>query len=169
MCLKKKQPYKYKNIFRLLHIPLKIKNEKKRNKTPSIKIIPFAAVSLSHSGRDMPPPSPLPPCTTQTRYSYLLTLLFVAMAYSGGIFAMNGLSFLFFFITYWVDKTMLLRFYRRPPHREDALQRQVIAYKRMNSCRFGFAFEHFTPRTDDRFPLDDLDLFREDRFLICMI
>lgn len=63
--------------------------------------------------------------TAQTRYSYLLTLLFVAMAFSGGMFAMNGLSFLFFFITYWVDKTMLLRFCRRPPHREDALQRQV--------------------------------------------
>lgn len=38
---------------------------------------------------------------------------------------MNSLSFLFFFITYWVDKTTLLRFYQRPPHREDALQRQV--------------------------------------------
>eukprot|EP00904_Undaria_pinnatifida_P003525 jgi/Undpi1/13173/HiC_scaffold_8.g02835.m1 len=60
-----------------------------------------------------------------TRYSYLLTLLFVAMAYSGGLFGMNALSFLFFLITYWVDKAMLLRFYRRPPHREDALQRQV--------------------------------------------
>ncbi|CAM9323183.1 unnamed protein product [Ectocarpus sp. 12 AP-2014] len=60
-----------------------------------------------------------------TRYSYLLTLLFTAMAYSGGMFAMNALSFAFFFITYWVDKAMLLRYYRRPPHREDALQQQV--------------------------------------------
>lgn len=47
------------------------------------------------------------------------------MAYSGGMFAVNALSFVFFFITYWVDKIMLLRFNRRPPHREDALQRQV--------------------------------------------
>ncbi|CAM9208586.1 unnamed protein product [Hapterophycus canaliculatus] len=60
-----------------------------------------------------------------TRYSYLLTLLFVAMAYSGGMFAINALSLMFFFITYWVDKAMLLRFYQRPPHREDALQQQV--------------------------------------------
>lgn len=69
--------------------------------------------------------------TTQTRYSYLLNLLFVAMAYSGGMFVMNALSFLFFFITYWVDKTMLLRFYRRPPHREDTLQRQVTLVQRV--------------------------------------
>lgn len=61
----------------------------------------------------------------KTRYSYLLTLLFVGMAYSGGMFAINVLSFLFFMLTYWVDKAMLLRFYKRPPHREDALQRQV--------------------------------------------
>ncbi|CAM9423368.1 unnamed protein product, partial [Scytosiphon promiscuus] len=60
-----------------------------------------------------------------TRYSYLLTLLFVAMAYSGGMFAINALSLIFFFMTYWVDKAMLLRFYQRPPHREDALQQQV--------------------------------------------
>ena len=39
---------------------------------------------------------------------------------------MNGLSFLFFLVTYWVDKMGILKFYRRPPHREDALQRQVI-------------------------------------------
>lgn len=62
----------------------------------------------------------------QTRYSYLLNLVFVAMTYSGGMFAMNVLTFMFLFITYWVDKAMLLRFYRRPPHREDALQRQVF-------------------------------------------
>ncbi|CAM9192623.1 unnamed protein product, partial [Discosporangium mesarthrocarpum] len=59
------------------------------------------------------------------RYSYLLTLLFVSMTYSGGLFIMNSLSFFFFLITYWIDKMMLLRFYHRPPHREDALQRQV--------------------------------------------
>lgn len=61
----------------------------------------------------------------QTRYSYLLTLLFVTMAFSGGMFALNMMSFLFFFATYWIDKIGILRFYRRPPHREDALQRQV--------------------------------------------
>eukprot|EP00903_Cladosiphon_okamuranus_P010786 g10192.t1 len=41
------------------------------------------------------------------------------------MFAINALSFFFYLITYWVDKAMLLRFYTRPPHREDALQRQV--------------------------------------------
>lgn len=83
----------------------------------------------------------------KTRYSYLLTLLFVGMAYSGGMFAINALSFFFFMLTYWVDKAMLLRFYKRPPHREDALQRQVslISSSRLIDCPYDHPYRKRLP------------------------
>jgi hypothetical protein len=59
------------------------------------------------------------------RYSYLLMVLFVGYTYSGGLPLMTPLCLFFFVGTYWLDKMLLLRFYRRPPHREDALQRRV--------------------------------------------
>ncbi|CAM9399725.1 unnamed protein product, partial [Phaeothamnion confervicola] len=62
-----------------------------------------------------------------TRYSYILTLLFVGYMYSGGIVIMPFLCLVFFCFTYWLDKLLLLRFYRRPPHRGDALQQRANA------------------------------------------
>jgi Calcium-dependent channel, 7TM region, putative phosphate len=60
-----------------------------------------------------------------TRYSYLLTVLFVGMGYAGAMPLMLPLLLAIFVATYWIDKTLLLRHCRRPPHREDALQRRV--------------------------------------------
>ena len=48
------------------------------------------------------------------RYSSLLTVLAVAFLYSGGMPVMYPTAATFFYITYWIDKCLILRYYRRP-------------------------------------------------------
>jgi len=48
------------------------------------------------------------------RYSNLLTVLAVALLYSGGLPIMYPTAAMFFFISYWVDKCLLFRCYRKP-------------------------------------------------------
>jgi hypothetical protein len=49
------------------------------------------------------------------RYSQILTTIFVILLYSPGIPILYVLCFIFFFITYWLDKILVLRVYRTPP------------------------------------------------------
>jgi hypothetical protein len=51
-----------------------------------------------------------------TRYSQILVTIFVVLIYSPGMPILYVCCFLFMFITYWVDKILLLRFYRKPPN-----------------------------------------------------
>lgn len=51
-----------------------------------------------------------------TRYSEILTSIFVILIYSAGMPILYLLCFLFLIITYWVDKALILRLYRNPPH-----------------------------------------------------
>ena len=50
-----------------------------------------------------------------SRYSQILTTIFVTLVYSSGMPILYVCCFLFFIITYWIDKWMLLRFYKMPP------------------------------------------------------
>jgi len=49
------------------------------------------------------------------RYSQILVTIFVVLIYSPGMPILYVCAFLFFLICYWVDKILLLRFYRSPP------------------------------------------------------
>lgn len=51
-----------------------------------------------------------------SRYAQILSTIFVVIIFSSGIPFLYVCCFLFFVITYWVDKFMVLRFYRTPPH-----------------------------------------------------
>jgi hypothetical protein len=51
-----------------------------------------------------------------TRYSQILVTIFVVLIYSPGMPILYVCCFLFLSVTYWVDKCLLLRFYRSPPH-----------------------------------------------------
>ncbi len=51
-----------------------------------------------------------------SRYAEILSTIFVVIIFSSGIPFLYVCCFLFFLITYWVDKFMVLRFYRTPPH-----------------------------------------------------
>ena len=48
------------------------------------------------------------------KYSNILTVLTVTLLYSGGLPILYPTAALFFFITYWMDKCLLLRCYRKP-------------------------------------------------------
>ena len=51
-----------------------------------------------------------------SRYAQILSSIFVVLIYSSGMPILYICCFLFFLITFWVDKWMILRFYRTPPH-----------------------------------------------------
>jgi hypothetical protein len=51
-----------------------------------------------------------------TRYSMILTTLFVTLVYSSGMPLLYVCCFFYFFMIYWIDKLMILRFYKKPPH-----------------------------------------------------
>ncbi len=51
-----------------------------------------------------------------TRYSQILSTIFVILLYSPGIPILYLLIFLFFLITYYVDKYLVLNIYKKPPH-----------------------------------------------------
>ena len=48
----------------------------------------------------------------QIRYGQLLTLVFTAFTYSSGMPGLYLVIFVFIFLSYWVDKVLLLRYYR---------------------------------------------------------
>ncbi len=50
------------------------------------------------------------------RYSQILTTIFASLIYSSGIPLLYICCFFFFLITYWIDKFLVLRLYRNPPH-----------------------------------------------------
>ena len=47
------------------------------------------------------------------KMSYTFTYIFVGLTYSSGLPIMYPACFLYFFMTYWFDKTCILRFYQR--------------------------------------------------------
>ena len=48
------------------------------------------------------------------RYSSLLVVLAVAFLYSGGLPVMYPVAATYFFLTYWMDKCLLFRCYKKP-------------------------------------------------------
>jgi hypothetical protein len=50
------------------------------------------------------------------RYSQMLTTIFVIVVFASGMPSLYILCFTFFFISYWIDKILILRYYRSPPH-----------------------------------------------------
>ena len=62
------------------------------------------------------------------RYTNVLTVLAVAFLYSGGLPIMYPTAALFFFITYWMDKCLLLRCYRRPIKFDNYLAKSALVY-----------------------------------------
>ena len=51
-----------------------------------------------------------------TRYAQILSTIFIILFYSSGMPILYLCCFLFFTILYWIDKWMILRYYRTPPH-----------------------------------------------------
>ena len=62
------------------------------------------------------------------RYSNMLTVLSVTFLYSGGMPILYPVAALFFFISYWVDKCLLLRCYRKPIKFDERLARSTLEF-----------------------------------------
>ena len=108
------------------------------------------------------------------RYSNLLVVLAVAFLYSGGLPIMYPTAFVFFFITYWMDKCLLLSCYRRPYKFDNYLAKRTLGYFKLilllHVCGFllmyGFTpilqndlFEHLEPGSIGTVQEDELNLF----------
>jgi len=62
------------------------------------------------------------------RYNSILTVVFVTMMYSGGLPVLYPIAALFFAITYWSDKYLLLKEYRRPPNFDSHLTLKSLGW-----------------------------------------
>lgn len=49
------------------------------------------------------------------RYSVIISQIFIVMTFSGGLPILYPIGILCAFSTYWVDKWLFVKFYRRPP------------------------------------------------------
>lgn len=56
-----------------------------------------------------------PPFDMASRYAQILTMCYITLVFSAGLPIVNWLAALFCFVTYWSDKTVLLRGSYRPP------------------------------------------------------
>ena len=62
------------------------------------------------------------------RYSNMLTVLSVTFLYSGGMPILYPVAALFFFVSYWVDKCLILRCYRRPIKFDEYLAKSTLDF-----------------------------------------
>lgn len=60
------------------------------------------------------------------RYANILTILSVVFLYSSGIPILYFFAALFFFITYWIDKCLLLKCYKKPVMFDEFLAIQTL-------------------------------------------
>jgi hypothetical protein len=62
------------------------------------------------------------------RYCNMLTMLSVCFTYSAGMPILYPIAGLYFFISYWVEKLLILRFYKKPPVFNSHLAKNVTSW-----------------------------------------
>lgn len=61
------------------------------------------------------------------RYSNMLTVLSVVFFYSGGMPILYPIAACFFFVTYWMDKFLLLKCYKKPIQFDEHLATETLS------------------------------------------
>jgi hypothetical protein len=61
-----------------------------------------------------------------TKTAQVLTTLFSCYLYSGGMPILNIVCFLTMFCIFWIDKTLILRHYRKPPFYSSAINERLV-------------------------------------------
>jgi hypothetical protein len=87
-----------------------------------------------------------------TRNSFVMTVVFTCLLYSGGMPILNVICFLTMFCLYWVDKFLILRHYKRPPHYNHMLNEKVLQYLPF-AVIFHCGFSLYMYGASDLFPL----------------
>lgn len=62
------------------------------------------------------------------RYSGILTYVFVVMMYSAGMPILYPMACVFFFVYYWFDKTLMIKFFRRPPQFDNYIALHMLSW-----------------------------------------
>lgn len=64
----------------------------------------------------------------ESRYASLLFVLGVTFLYSSGMPILYPIAAAFFFVGYWIDKMLLLKFYRKPIHYDGHLSKKTLGW-----------------------------------------
>ena len=96
----------------------------------------------------------------EARYSNMLVVIGVTFLYSGAMPVLYISSGLFFFVTYWVDKYLLLRCYRKPIKFNDYMATKTLTFNKyfiiLHVIGFTLMFG-LTPILPLRIDLDSID------------
>ena len=62
------------------------------------------------------------------KYCTMLTILCTCLTYSSGMPSLYFVAAIFFIITYWFDKILLLRCNKKPPNYDDHMAKQTVGW-----------------------------------------
>ena len=61
------------------------------------------------------------------RQSSMLFYVFITFTYSGGLPILYPISCVYFTITYWIDKKLLVAYHLEPPHFNEKMAEEIVA------------------------------------------
>lgn len=64
----------------------------------------------------------------ETRYAELINITYVCLAFSAGMPIMHVVAATAFFVTFWSDKILFLRFFRTPPFQDGTLHKHLTSW-----------------------------------------
>lgn len=85
------------------------------------------------------------------RTAQVLTTLFSCYLYSGGMPILNIICFLTMFSIFWIDKTLILRHYRKPPFYSSAINERLVYFLPI-AIMFHCVFSLYTYGSSEIFP-----------------
>jgi hypothetical protein len=86
-----------------------------------------------------------------TKTSQVLTVIFSCYLYSGGMPFLNIICFITLFSLYWIDKTLILRHYKKPPFYSYDINRRLVSLLPLAGI-FHCAFSLYMYGSSDIFP-----------------
>jgi len=67
----------------------------------------------------------------EDKYATMLAIVFLVMMYSPGIPIMYAIAFVYFFITYWVDKFLFIHHYSKPLYFGEHMSLKILWWFKM--------------------------------------
>jgi len=90
----------------------------------------------------------------ENRQSSIMFFVFITMMYSGGLPVLYPIASVYFFVTYWMDKYLLINFYKEPPHFNELMVKEIIyTFKWAFACHFIVSiFMYKDPKIMEAYP-----------------
>lgn len=64
----------------------------------------------------------------EIKYSNMVAVIYIVMFYGSGIPILYFIAAVYFLVTYWVEKILLLRYYRKPKIQDESLALNMILW-----------------------------------------